>query len=341
MYLNPPSKGCTLKQNLTNHIVLDASSSMQGVAKDLIKVVDGQVKILARKSQERDQETRVSIYTFSYAHQIECVVWDKDVLRLPSIQDLYRPYGNTALIDASLLALTDAALIPVKYGNHSHLVYVLTDGAENASRAKPYDLQGMIEKLDDTWTVAAFVPNILAKNEAKEAGFPGGNVAVWDATNAEGVEEAGEAITKVTDQYMTMRAAGGSGTKTLFSMDAATLNYKTVSTLKELTGFRLEHVKQPSVIKPFIESLKLPFIQGNYFFQLIKPEKVSDAKQILIRHKISGKIYGGPEARRLVGLPDTGEVRIKPQPNGEYDVFVQSSSLNRNLIAGHDLLIKV
>jgi hypothetical protein len=125
-------------------------------------------------------------------------------------------------------------------------------------------------------------------------------------------------------------------------MGAGTLNYKTVAAnLKELTGFRLEHVKQPTVIKPFIESLNLPFIQGNYFFQLIKPEKVSDAKQILIRHKISGKIYGGPEARRLVGLPDAGEVRIKPQPNGEYDVFVQSSSLNRNLIAGHDLLIKV
>lgn len=332
-----------MKQNLTNHIafVLDASSSMTNVSRDLIKVVDDQVKILARKSQERDQETRVTIYTFSYPTQIHCVVWDMDVLRLPSIQDLYKPYGNTALIDASLLALEDLGKVPVMYGNHSFLVYVLTDGQENASKNKPYTLQGMIEKLDDTWTVAAFVPDVLAKKAAKEAGFPGGNVAMWDATNAAGVEEVGEAITKVTDSYMTMRSAGGTGTKTLFSMDANTLNHKTVGTLKELKGFRLEHVKQPSVIKPFIDALGLPFIQGNYYFPLIKRETVSDAKEILIRHKISGKIYGGPEARRLVGLPDTGTVRISPEPNGEYDVFVQSTSLNRNLIAGHDLLIKV
>lgn len=332
-----------MKQNLTNHIafVLDASSSMISVSQDLIKVVDDQVKILARKSQERDQETRVTIYTFSYRFEIHCVVWDMDVLRLPSIRDLYKPHGNTALIDASLLALEDLGQVPVKYGNHSFLVYVLTDGQENASKATPYTLQGMIEKLDDTWTVAAFVPDVLAKKAAKEAGFPGGNVAIWDATNAAGVEEAGEAITRVTDQYMTMRSAGGTGTKTLFSMDSTTLNHKTVGTLKELTGFRVETVKQPSVIKPFIESLGLPFVQGNYFFPLIVRTRVSDAKQVLIRHKISGKIYGGPEARRLVGLPDTGEVSISPEPNGEYDLFIQSSSLNRKLIAGHDLLIKV
>jgi len=28
-------------------------------------------------------------------------VYDKDVLRLPSIQGLYKAYGNTALIDAA------------------------------------------------------------------------------------------------------------------------------------------------------------------------------------------------------------------------------------------------
>jgi len=240
------------------------------------------------------------------------------------------------------MALEDLAMIPTKYGDHSFLVYVLTDGQDNRSLTNPYTLSGMIQKLDDNWTVAAMVPDVLAKDDTKHAGFPVGNIAIWDATNAAGVEEAGEMLSKVTDAYMDARASGIRGTRTLFAMDASTVNHKTVAAnLKELTGFRLEHVKQPTVIKPFIESLGLPFIQGNYFFQLIKPEKVSDAKQILIRHKISGKIYGGPEARRLVGLPDTGEVRVKPQPNGEYDVFIQSSSLNRNLIAGHDLLIKV
>ena len=327
--------------NIINHVVfvLDASSSMQPVAKDLVKVVDDQVQILARKSQERDQETRVTIYTF--ADTATCVVYEKDVLRLPSIKDIYVAQGNTALRDTTILALEDLAMTPTKYGNHSFLVYVLTDGEDNRSRTPVYTLSGMIPKLDDRWTVAAFVPNVIAKGETREAGFPLGNIIVWDATTGAGVSEAGDTITKVTDAYMTMRAAGGTGTKTLFSMDPATVNHKTVSKLKELTGFRVAHVKDPAVIQPFIDNLGLPFIQGNYFFPLIKRETVSDAKEILIRHKISGKIYGGPEARRLVGLPDTGTVRVSPEPNGEYDVFIQSTSLNRKLIPGHDLLIKV
>ena len=331
-------------QNLINHVVfvLDASSSMRKIAADLIKVVDGQVARLARRSQEADQETRVTIYTF--ADTAQCVVYEKDVLRLPSIKELYEAIGNTALRDTAILALEDLALTPTKYGDHSFLVYVLTDGQDNRSLTNPYTLSGMIQKLDDNWTVAAMVPDVLAKRDTKEAGFPVGNIAIWDATNAAGVEEAGEMLSKVTDAYMDARASGIRGTRTLFAMDASTVNHKTVAAnLKELTGFRVEHVKQPAVIKEFIDSLrpKVPFVQGANYFPLIKRELINDSKEVVIRHKVSGKIYGGPQARALVGLPDTGQVSVSPQPNAEYDVFVQSTSLNRKLIPGHDLLIKV
>lgn len=332
-----------MEQKPINHvaIVLDESSSMDHLVTEVEKVADEQIKGLADLSTDLDQETRISLYTFADARKIKNLIFDRDVLRLGSIRGHYRPQGNTALIDATLRAITDLEQTATMYGDHSFLLYVLTDGEENDSLNNAAALGAKLKSLPEAWTVAAFVPNSAAKFKATRFGFAPGNVAVWDASSEAGMREAGRVIRDSTAGYMTARASGLKGTTGLFAMGADTLNYKTVSTLKELTGFRIETVRQPSVIKPFIESLGLPFIQGNYFFELIKPEKVSDAKQVLVRHKISGKVYGGPEARRLVGLPDTGEVRIKPQPNSEYDVFIQSSSLNRNLIAGHDLLIKV
>ncbi|HSJ76635.1 MAG TPA: vWA domain-containing protein [Gemmatimonadales bacterium] len=324
-----------------NHVVfvIDASDSMKGISSEVVKVTDGLVADLADLSKQLDQETRVTVYLFS--DSTWCLFYEKDVLRLPSIAAHYQTVNMTALIDATIQATEELRQTATLHGNHAFLTYVITDGQENVSTRTMYDLQQLLGNLRDNETLACLVPSQSAKFTAEKYGFPRGNIQVWDASSAQGMREAGDTIRTSTANYMGARAQGMTNTRTLFSMDANTLNHKTVSTLKELTGFRIETVKQPSVIKPFIESLGLPFIQGNYFFQLIKPEKVSDAKQILVRHKISGKVYGGPEARRLVGLPDTGEVRVKPQPNGEYDVFIQSSSLNRNLIAGHDLLIKV
>ena len=81
-------------------LLLDASSSMtaRGNDKALIKVVDGLIESLAQESKAMDQETRVSVYSF--ADHVECLVFDKDVLRLPSIKEHYRANGMTALMDA-------------------------------------------------------------------------------------------------------------------------------------------------------------------------------------------------------------------------------------------------
>lgn len=332
-----------MKQNPINHIafVLDASSSMTSHATALIKVTDAQIKHLAKRSQDHDQETRVSVYTF--ADTVQCVIFDTDVLRLPSVAEFYRPLGNTALIDAVMLSQLDLRKTATMYGNHAFLTFVLTDGEENRSRQhSPAQMAAHLKALHDNETVGLLVPGWRAKEHAKSLGFPTGNIEVWDATSTQGMEEAMATMATATDNYMAARATGLTNTRNVFSMDPSVVNHKTVAaSLKELTGFRVEHVKNPAVIKPFIEALGLPFITGRYFFPLVKREKVSEAKEVLIRHRVSGKIYGGPEARRLVGLPDTGEVSIKPEPNSEYDVFIQSTSNNRNLIKDHDLLIRV
>ena len=334
-----------MKQNPINHIslVLDASPSMRHLVDTTITVADDQIKFLAERSQQLNMETRVTVYTFADPDMIDCLFYDMDVLRLPSLKGLYATKGgSTALIDAAIQSQRDLGQTATLYGDHAFLTFLLTDGEENSSVNRGSVLTTLLGNQPDNWTMAVLVPDQRSKIRCQDLGFHKSNVAVWDATTKQGMEDAGHTIRAATDAYMTSRSQGVTTKTGVFTMDATAVNHKTVAAnLKELTGFRLEHVKQPTVIKPFIETLGLPFIQGNYFFQFIKPEKVSDAKEILIRHKISGKIYGGPGARQLVGLPTTGEVRIKPQPNPEYDVFIQSSSLNRNLIAGHDLLIKV
>lgn len=336
-----------IQQNPIQHIalVLDASPSMQHLVDTVIAVADDQIKFLARRSQELDLETRVTVYMFADPDMIYCLFYEKDVLRLPSLKGVYRWMGrSTALVDAAMRSQLDLQKTATLYGEHAFLTFVLTDGEENSSQKfGSRDLTKLLSEQPDNTTMAILVPDQRSKIRCHDLGFGKNNVAVWDTTSKAGMEEAGRIIRGATDVYMTNLSKGITN-KGVFNMDAATVNHKTVAAnLKELTGFRVERVTQPAVIKEFVDSLrpKVPFVQGANYFPLIKRERINDSKEIVIRHKVSGKIYGGPQARTLVGLPDTGEVSVSPQPNLEFDVFVQSTSLNRKLIPGHDLLIKV
>src|SRR6478736_1986894 len=121
-------------QRLINHValVLDGSSSMSSHKSNLIKVADEQIKYLALRSEELQQETRVSVYLF--ADTVQCLIFDMDVMRLPSISDLYRSSGMTALVDAVVKSQDDLATTSQIYGDHGFLTFVLTDGMENASK---------------------------------------------------------------------------------------------------------------------------------------------------------------------------------------------------------------
>jgi hypothetical protein len=334
-----------LAQNVINHVVLvlDASSSMGPHQQDLIRVADGQVKYLARRSQELGQETRVSLYSFADANRIQCLAYDVDVLRLPSIATMYRPNGMTALIDATIKALDDLSHTATLYGDHAFLTFVLTDGQENASRQRPSTLMQMLGALHDNWTVAVLVPDQRGKFEAQGFGFPKDNIAIWDPSNAAGVQEAGETIRRATENFMTGRATGVRGTRNLFSTGVDAINRQTVtSTLTPLrpSEFNVIPVGWKAPIKEFVESRGFaPYQIGKGYYQLMKPETIQPGKKIVMREKATGKVYAGNQARDLIGLPDNVAVRVKPEDNPEMDIFVQSTSVNRNLIPGTDVLV--
>lgn len=335
-----------MKQNPINHVtlVLDASPSMEKLVDTVIAVADNQIKFLAERSKQLEMETRVTVYMFSSpyggADGFECLCYDMDVLRLPSLKGEYKLLnGWTALIDATIRSQKELAQTATLYGKHAFLTFILTDGIENRSKQKPADLAKLIGEQGDNWTMGILVPHINAKLSCQDMGFPRDNIAIWDATSTAGLEEAGEVIRQATDTYMTNFSRGVTN-KGVFDMSKAVVNHKTVAALKEITtGIEILPVKAFTDITTFItKDHGRTFRQGKYYFPLIKPEKIGPQKNVVVRHKISKKVFGGPEVRTMLGLPDH-EVRVKPGENPEYDLFVQSTSTNRNLIAGYDLLV--
>lgn len=327
-------------ENYINHIalVLDASGSMASNASELIKVADNQIEYLARRSKELDQETRITVYSFSDSHNINCLIYDKDVLRMPSIAGLYRVDGMTALIDATMLAIRDLRLTPEKYGEHAFLIYVLTDGEENNSMERATRLQAEIEHLPDHWTIAAFVPNQQGVFEAKKFGFPKENIAVWDATSVKGVFEAGEKIRQTTETFMQNRRLGIRGSKSLFTLKTPSVK-KVAQALDSLHAgqYRLLDVEETGRIDEFVEfNLRRPYRLGEAYYQLMKTEEIQPQKQIAIL--ANHKVYIGDEARQLLGLPDY-HIKVTPTAYPGYEIYVQSTSVNRKLLAGTKLLI--
>lgn len=328
-----------------NHValVLDKSSSMGPHSKNLIKVADGLIKHLADQSVAMNQETRVSVYLFGYT--VECVVFDKDVLRLPSIASLYRADGMTALVDGAHQAVLDLEKTAQMYGDHAFLVYVLTDGQENHSRTRPDTLRNKLQSLPENWTVAALVPDRSGQNYAQTYGFPQFNIAIWEANNSvTGIDDAMRTITTATNNYMTSRASGVRGTKNLFKIDS---NVVSVNNLRSSDLKVSSNVKEIAVsssqsglqIRDVVEAATgLPYRKGSAYYQLTKREKVQPNKLLAIREKKTGKVYAGDSARHVLGLPD-GYVEVVPASIADYDVFIQSTSVNRKVVAGTKILV--
>jgi len=347
-----------INQGIINHVTLaiDMSESMSRSRSQVITVTDGLIAHLAKMSQDLQQETRVTIYLFN--DNVECVVYDKDVLRLPSLRDHYQPARMTALIDATIQAIEDLKLTPTKYGDHGFLIYALTDGQENRSHKTASALSRLIGSLGQEWTLACLVPDAIGVKYAQSFGFPKGNIAIWDVNSSTGVEEVGETVKMSAGGYMAMRATGQSGTRTLFSTDPTAVNAATIQAagLKPLDkntysiipvprarGDRNQGVlnrdnKRVWEISDFVRHAGLTFEAGKAFYLLDKKELIQADKQLAIVEKATNKVFVGDGVRAMVGLPDANK-SVAPDFNPEYDIYVQSKSTNRHLFPGNKILV--
>lgn len=327
-------------QNYINHIVfvIDRSGSMSGLSSEVVKVFDSQIQYLATRSKELNQETRASVYLFN--NSVSCLLYDMDVMRLPSLSSFYRADGGTSLIDGTLKAIDDLQKTPELYGDHAFLIYVLTDGEENTSINRSNQLSDKINSLKNNWTVAVLVPNQTGVHEAKKFGFPANNIQVW-STDKKGINEVGETMKSATNSFMQARATGVRGTKNLFNINTANLKSDIVTKKLDVLDPKDYEIltvrKDGQAIKEFVESWKLPYVVGSSYYQLSKVEKVQANKNVIVQNKISGKLYTGAKARELLGLPDH-EVKIAPSSFNNYNIYCQSTSINRKLVANTQLV---
>lgn len=329
-------------------IVIDASDSMRRLTKAVIRVVDNQIAYLARRSTELNREVRVSVYTF--ADDVICEIFDKDVLRLPSIASLYKTRGMTALIDATVQSQRDLATTSTIYGDHAFLTFVVTDGYENASRRNgPARLRELMENQADNYTLATLVPDHQAMDLAARNGFPRDNIRPWDATSEAGVEQAGDTILGATETFFRGRAAGVRGSRAIFSTGEDAVNAATVAqadlTALPADRYRLVPVPTDGVeIRPFVQGLGLDYKVGNVFYELGNSlVDIQGQKQVAIVDRASDRVLydpvdNGPKVRALVGLPDI-KVRKRADRNSKYATFVQSTSVNRKLKVGTRVLV--
>ena len=333
-------------QRLINHValVLDASWSMDGRQSAVVKATDEQIKHLAVRSEELSQETRVSVYRFG-EQTIECLIFDMDVARLPKTGDLYEVlYENTALLDATMKSQKDLETTSQLYGDHAFLTFILTDGQEN--RSKKYtknDLKRHIMNAPVNWSLGFLVPDARGVRDMEALGVLRDSIAIWDTTTAAGLNQATSAIRTATDNFMTSRAKGVRGTRSVFSTGLDAVNKQTVSeSLEPLprSAYSIWDVKNKASIRPFVSQVTGNYVRGNAYYELTKTETIQAEKSIVVVDKNTNKAYTGEHARDLIGLPRGEATRVRPNHNPQYEIYVQSTSVNRALMPNTRVLVK-
>jgi hypothetical protein len=336
------------EEDCINHfgIVIDESYSMKKHQAAVVKVADGIVAHLADRSKFYDQETRLTVYTFSERGGERCLFYDKDVLRMPSLEGLYSPRSQTALIDCALLAIGDLAATAQLYGLHAMMIYLVTDGIENDSITRPIQLSERITRLPENWTVAGLVPDQQGVFDLKKCGVPGGNIAVWDTTSVAGMERVGDIIRDTSDAFMAGRKRGvhgyssASGSPGLFQLrDFSAQEVKAVAPPLTAGSYVFYDVAADERIDEFVARVTgRPYQVGKAFYQLTPRKTVLVQGYKGVAVEAGGALYAGDGVRRVLGLPDTAQ-KLKGDQKADCVIFIQSTSHNRKLLAGTKLLI--
>jgi hypothetical protein len=222
----------------------------------------------------------------------------------------------------------------------SFLVMVTTDGQETQARHRGRELAAKIRELQatDRWTFVFRVPKKEGPAELTRLGLliPGVNVYEWELS-AKGVQTSTQHTTEAYTEYFTARSSGMKRTSKFYAnmedVDVETARKNLVDVSSEVVFYPVSSKDVGGLIRPFVEEKTgEPMLRGGAFYQLCKTEpKVQANKRIAIRDKQTGTVFTGDAARQMLALPTVGTVRLAPDELGEWDVFIQSTSVNRKL----------
>lgn len=335
-YLTPirsPSVGRTLVG-----ISRDHSGSMSSYSTAAMK--DYNTLLADLRAGDKISKTTVSVVRCGHSYN-ENVVKEFGNIDIRNIADLTTyptPGPNTALWDSVKMIIDILISCPTTPAD-AFLVMIITDGLDNSSKVWSRDsIMSEMKRLQatDRWTFVFRVPP-NTRQQFVRMGIPNDNIQEWELTSA-GMEHATTLNTVATASYYNARSAGVTFTNKFYT-DVSAVNTKVlqrtlVDISKEVKAY-VVGTHDTQAVRDFIESkINAEFTKGSAFYQLTKTELVQAYKEILIRDKKTGAVYYGAAARDLIGLPTSTEIKVAPGNHGNYDIYIQSTSVNRILPIG-------
>lgn len=325
-------------------LLLDSSGSMQSISGPAVRAFNHILDSIRGASIATGQETSVTLYTFGEGSSVKRKFTDVPIGEVAKLNDIiYRPDGQTPLYDCVGEAITDALKRSADAAT-SFVLNVITDGEENYSnRFSTYEVKNLIKLVQatDRWTVTFTVPRGTKAAITSRFNVHDGNVTEWEASAA-GAAQVAQSFVDSYRGYFAARSRGATKSDGFFVTDMSKVKASAVK--GQLTDVRRNyatlHVKAEQEIRPFVESCGYAYVLGNAFYQLSKNEEIQAYKELLLREKGKTAVYGGAEARDLLGFPPGLTVKVKPGNHANWDIFVQSTSVNRKLVRGTDVLYR-
>jgi hypothetical protein len=338
------------RKNLkTTHvaILLDKSGSMGSFDKGAILAAFNERAEAVRDLAGQDgQEATVSLFLFDNIVRPVFVGQGVRFLKTLGPADYY-PGGGTALMDTVNEAVETLDDLPrAAEDDTSFLLMVITDGEDVSSRMGATQFKKLIQACEDDgrWTVVFSMPKGYADRFSRDYGVPRGNCREWEQSTV-GLQEDTYVTRGALAGYFQGRGQGMKKSTTFYvDTDLSKVTTRQVKrTLVDLSGrFRAFTVGAEADIQSFVVARTMkPYVVGSTYYQLTKPEKVQPNKNVVIMEKGKPAVYGGDEARDLIGLPTDGvsHAKVTPGNHANYDIFVQSTSTNRKLVRGTKVLV--
>lgn len=330
--------------------VVDCSGSMSSLESATAKALNSSIETIKQQAKATGQDTLLEVVLFSSGYNADII---KVIRSLGNVQACapisayeVNAHGGTPLWEATKRSIETLQAFPTKADEDvGYVVMVITDGGNTDRHDLAPTLSQLIKSVQSTdkWTVTFLTPPGYKSALVSTLNLFEGNVQEWEGT-VKGVETYTASNNAGFSNYFSSRAMGASSVKSFYTTDLSNISTKDVKkALNDLSGqFRVLTVKAEAEIKPFVESeTGKPYTAGSAFYQLTKDEKVVQSyKELLIVEKGKKAIYGGPDARTLLGLPVGQDVKVRPGNHANFDLFVQSTSNNRKLVRGTKLLVK-
>lgn len=324
--------------------LIDVSGSMHGLESKVAELCNANIKDLKEQSRIHGIETYVSILIFDVHTDVIVREVNVDVVKEITIRDVSNRNNYTRLMDSVADAIEFVENIKVnKNDDVSYLLIGLTDGGENSSvRINAGKLKTLIKNQHDkgNLTLTFNVPP-GSKKDILQYGFYDDNIREWETTT-KGLEKTSAVNTYSLNSYYNARSAGAKSLTNFYQVDLSDVTSRDLKQLDNLQNkFKVFEVTKESAIKEFVEEKGFNYIPGSCFYELTKKETIQANKEILVQEKGKMALYGGNEARDLIGLPQGKDVKVEPLNLSKYRVFVLSTSVNRKLVRGSKLLVTI